>query len=70
MEAIKATAALAATTVQIAGVLAEVPGALAAIGPIVGGGVDSLLKSAAGAAGDAMKQATDAANAAKGAAGK
>jgi hypothetical protein len=70
MEAIKATAALAATTVQIAGVLAEVPGALAAIGPIVGGGVDSLLKSAAGAAGDAMKQATDAANAAKDAAGQ
>ena len=60
MDAVKAGAAVAATTAQVAATLGEVPGALAAIGPVVGGGVGAMV-------GDAMKQAKGAINEAKGA---
>ena len=60
MDAVKAGAAVAATTAQVAATLGEVPGALAAIGPVVGGGVGAMV-------GDAMNQAKGAINEAKGA---
>ena len=61
MDAVKAGAAVAATTAQVAATLGEVPGALAAIGPVVGGGVGAMV-------GDAMNQAKGAINEAKSAA--
>ncbi len=58
MDAVKAAGAMAATTAEIAKTIGEVPGALAAIGPVVGGGVGAMV-------GDVMKQATGAINEAK-----
>ena len=60
MAAVKATAAAATTTAQVAATLGEVPGALAALGPVVGGGVGAMM-------GDALKEAKGAINDAKGA---
>jgi len=53
MDAVKAAAALAATTAQVAATVGEVPGALAAIGPVITGGVEAMV-------GDAVNQATGA----------
>ena len=58
MAAVKATAAVATTTAQVAATLGEVPGALAALGPVVGGGVGAMM-------GDALKEAKGAINDAK-----
>jgi|GEM_PF-4402115 len=61
MDAVKAGAAVAATTAQVGATLGEVPAALTAIGPVIGGGVGAMV-------GDAMNQAKGALNEAKGAA--